>query len=940
MSLPALNLGLFDQWQQQDRLLRLTTPYGPNQLLAESFSGTESLSEGFRLEIIALSTDAHIELKTLLGQPVLLELLTAHSRSALRPFHGHVTCIESVGANGGLARYKLIIEPWTTFLALRRDSTTYQDMSVFDILASVFKDYQGQGKLAPAWRLDIADASLYPQRSLTTQYQESDLAFAQRLMNQEGLFSWIEHQGDADSPTLGSHTLVIADHNGAFQANAQAQIDFTQPGAVMKNDSIDHWRSERRWQTNAIEVLSWDYRQINSRPVVAHSNANNSSDSSSLVAQDAPGAYHYETRAQGQRLADNQLQALEAHNKIFTGAGTVRTLSPATTFSLNGQAQHDLSTSDDERHFLILRVVHHAHNNLSAELQAQVAQCLGIAQPEQDRQLDQQHATGKKIGERPLYRNRIDAIRSSIPYKPLHTHGQSVYPKPTVHGQQSAIVVGPPGHVIYTDRDHRIKVQFHWQRGDHAHSRLNHPQAEGHTGAPANHQAGTWVRVAAGFAPIAGANWGGHAVPRIGQEVLIDFIEGDIDRPIVISSLYNGKGNPDAQYNQVASGSGAATGNAPSWFPGAKDGHGHPAALSGIKTQSMHSSAQGTGGYNQLVFDDSPGQSRTSLQQHATLHQGTAELNLGHLRHQTDNQRLGKLGFGAELKTQHSAALRAGQGMLISTDARANASGSQLDSREAQAQVEQSQQLQTSLASTAQKHSAKLKDDKKQDEPPAKDLPAIQQQEHSATVLKASGDGQSGQAGEHGVHGGAGKVSAYSEAHMQLSSPAGIALTTPKDAIFSAGNSSAITASQDLNLAAQGNWHHAAKAGISLFTYGKASNKDKPNQETGIQLHAASGKLSSQSQSDKTSVTADKSITVASTTKSIMIAAPKHVLLTAMGAFLKLEGGNITLAAPGKVEFKAGMKELAGPGSASPVLPQFPSSTLTLKRKKGYPFSR
>ena len=91
----------------------------------------------------------------------------------------------------------------------------------------------------------------------------------------------------------------------------------------------------------------------------------------------------------------------------------------------------------------------------------------------------------------------------------------------------------------------------------------------------------------------------------------------------------------------------------------------------------------------------------------------------------------------------------------------------------------------------------------------------------------------------------------------------------------------------------------AIKAGISLFTYGKASNKQKPNQETGIKLHAATGKVSTQSQSDKTSITADKTITVASINKTVMIAANKHVLLTAMGAFLKLEGGNITIAAPG-----------------------------------------
>ncbi|MBC7405269.1 MAG: type VI secretion system tip protein VgrG, partial [Cytophaga sp.] len=188
-------LSLFGAWSQTERMLRLTTPLGPTQLLAESFKGTEGLSEGFRLEIIALSTNAHIELKTLLGQPILLELLTAQSRTKLRPFHGHITHIQTVGSNGGMARYKLTVEPWTAFMAYRRDSTTYQDMNVFDIFKSIFVDYQGQGKLVAAWRSDILDESLYPRRSLTTQYQESDLAFINRLMSEEGLFSWIEHQG-------------------------------------------------------------------------------------------------------------------------------------------------------------------------------------------------------------------------------------------------------------------------------------------------------------------------------------------------------------------------------------------------------------------------------------------------------------------------------------------------------------------------------------------------------------------------------------------------------------------------------------------------------------------------------------------------------------------------------------------------------------------------
>jgi type VI secretion system secreted protein VgrG len=127
--------------------------------------------------------------------------------------------------------------------------------------------------------------------------------------------------------------------------------------------------------------------------------------------------------------------------------------------------------------------------------------------------------------------------------------------------------------------------------------------------------------------------------------------------------------------------------------------------LSGIKTQSLDASQSGDGGYNQLVFDDSPGQSRSSLMST----QAHSQLNLGHQKHQHDNARKASLGHGAELTTQGAAALRAGQGLLISTDAKPHASGQLMDTREASSQMEQSQQLAKALLDTAQKQNAKLK---------------------------------------------------------------------------------------------------------------------------------------------------------------------------------------------------------------------------------------
>jgi type VI secretion system secreted protein VgrG len=182
--------------------------------------------------------------------------------------------------------------------------------------------------------------------------------------------------------------------------------------------------------------------------------------------------------------------------------------------------------------------------------------------------------------------------------------------------------------------------------------------------------------------------------------------------------------------------------------------------------------------------------------------------------------------------------------------------------------------------------------------------------QHSAGVLGSADNG----------------VLAWSEPMVQLSSPEGIVATTPADAIFVAGNTTSLTAGQALDIVAQGSSAHLVRSGVSLFTYGKGG------EQNGVALHAASGKVSAQSQSGATRITADKAVTVASISKSVSVAGKTHVLLTAQGAALRLEGGNISLHCPGKVEFKATMKELAGPVSVHTVAMAQNISELNIKR--------
>ena len=277
-----------------------------------------------------------------------------------------------------------------------------------------------------------------------------------------------------------------------------------------------------------------------------------------------------------------------------------------------------------------------------------------------------------------------------------------------MHGVQTAVVVGLTGNPIHTDRDHRIKVQFHWQRGANASHRLGHT---GGNDAPATEASGTWVRVGQS---VAGANWGAVFTPRLGQEVLVQFVAGDIDRPIVTGALYNGQGSDSAQGNQQSAGAATSTGNAPAWFPGteqaqaasgALQGHQHTAVLAGYKSQELSASQSGSGGYNQIVFDDSAEAGRIELSSTSAQ----TRLQLGHLIQQTDNQRLQPRGHGIDLSTQAWGALRAGSGLLLSTHRKPGSQnpGHHIDSQEPTNQLEQSQQLLHTLAESSQKHNAK-----------------------------------------------------------------------------------------------------------------------------------------------------------------------------------------------------------------------------------------
>jgi len=863
---------------QQQRLLQLHTPFGADALVAEYFDGWEALDQGgYCLQLSALSADGRLPIEQLVGAPVLVQMQCADSRTDFRPFYGHVSQCTRVGSNGGLARYQLQIEPWLSVLQYRQDSYAFHDLTVMEVCEQIFGFYR-KGVLQPQWRWALNDPSVYRKRSLTTQYQETDLAFVQRLLAEEGIAYHFEHQGDEQAPNLGSHTLVLTDSNTKLAPNAPVTLRFHRSDVTEAEDSVQQWAHVQRWRGGQVQRQSWDYRSHS----MLSGHAQGNTGIRGCVDHDTVGPYAWTDSAQGEQRARQHLNAQQVERRQVHGLGTWRRLAAGSSICLS---EHDSVQADEA--MLCIRVRHQARNNLDAQLQAAVLAGLGPVP-------DQPEA---------MYQNHFTLIPASQPYCP-HTHdghGRRLHPVPTVHGVQSAIVVGDGGPVL-TDRDQRIKVQFHWQRGTRSSSHCPHPRDTDN--APADASVGTWVRVAA---TQAGGNWGSAWVPRVGQEVLVEFLEGHIDRPVVIGSLYNGRGQAEAAHNQIAGGPSGSTGNAPAWFPGNQ----HAGVLSGWKTQDLSSSASGSGGYRQLQFDDTPGQSRVQL--YTTDHD--SGLTLGHLKQNQDNKRLADRGYGVELHTQAQGALRAGTGLLLTTepgDQQMQAKGLLTELEKAQSQVDQ-------LADNAKQQKAGRASDKKP-------LPTSEALQNSQESLKAT---QQGTVSGMGIGGGEGQVPAWSQPLLALYGHAGVLSLSPEHQIWAAGTQCLLNAGADINLTAQGHTAFLAAQGLVLFTRG-AGDDSRPIANTGIALHAATGAVSVQAQSDKISVAAQQNIRMVSTQGNAHVQGKQHVLLNVQGAAIRLAGGDIEINAPGAVTFKAQQHKLTGPQSDVGVKPVMGKGELKL----------
>jgi type VI secretion system secreted protein VgrG len=482
---------------QAGRPIIIDTPLGTDALLLNGFTGSEAISAPFRFRLDLLApASAPVTFASLLGQSVTVNLTLPDGST--RPINGIIGRLTQgprlPGAGGGVTflRYKAELVPKFWLLTRNVQSRTFQHLSVPDILKKVLTGLE----------IDDQTSGTFDPRDYCVQYRESDFDFANRLMEEEGIYYYFQHSTSSHKMVLGNTPSSHADVPGPTTVQYQ-----TVQGGVKPDDRIFNW--EKSQEISPGKYTLWDFcfempdkNLAASSPITGSVTVGTVSHSlqvggnSALEVYDYPGGYaqRYDGVSPGGGDQASQLQKIFQDNTrtatirmqrealaglIVSGEANVRHLAAGCKFTLAGHF-------DGNGPYVLSRVDHKAG--------------MGGAYLQDDGGFS--------------YGNTFECIPATLPYRPARTTL-----RPRIEGTQTAVVVGPSGQEIFTDKYSRVKVQFPWDR-------------EGQNDANSS----CWVRVATTWA---GKQWGFVQIPRIGQEVIVSFEEGDPDRPIITGSVYN-----------------------------------------------------------------------------------------------------------------------------------------------------------------------------------------------------------------------------------------------------------------------------------------------------------------------------------------------------------------------------------------------------------------
>ncbi|EEZ6801787.1 type VI secretion system Vgr family protein [Escherichia coli] len=481
-------------------------------LLFASLGGTETVGELFTYSIKLKTPDilnlgyvspaANLQLKPMVGKDLCVHIEL--DGGGKRYISGLVTAARVAGHQGRSVVYELRLEPWLKILTHTSDYKAFQNKNVVDILDEVLDEYP--------WSVEKRLVENYPTRAWQVQYGETDFAFIQRLMQEWGIYWWFEHSEN-------SHTLVLADAINVHKACADSPlVCYYQKGLKLDKEFIHTITANESLRSGQWVLNDFDFMKPRSllKSTVANPRETGLAE---YEHYEWPGDYF--TKSEGEMLTRIRMEEQRSPGSRVQGSGNIRTLMTGFTFTLE-----NYPTAEVNREYLLVQTTLFIQDN---------AQHSG-----QD-----QHFS---------YSTSFELHPTSEVYRPQRTLS-----KPHTKGPQSAIVTGPAGQEIWTDKYGRVKVQFGWDRYGKN-----------------DENSSCWVRVSY---PWAGKGFGGIQIPRIGQEVLVDFKNGDPDLPIIVGRTYNQDTMP-------------------------------PWGLPGAATQSgfySHTIGGGPANANALRFEDKPG---------------------------------------------------------------------------------------------------------------------------------------------------------------------------------------------------------------------------------------------------------------------------------------------------------------------------------------------
>src|SRR5216683_3182050 len=522
--------------------IAVATPLGADVLSLVGFTAEETISRlfNFQLDLIA-DNQADVLFENLLGQSITVELGWSGSedpRSEKRFFNGICSRIIQGERDQDFTSFRMEVVPRMWLLTRRAQSRIFQHLSVPEILKKVLTGLDASFKLQG-----------FQNRDYCVQYRETDFDFASRLMEEEGIYYYFEHDKD-------KHTLVLANTPaGHADLPDPNSVSYHTAGPSEGGFAVEKW--EKTQELRSGKYTLWDHSFemphkhleatktiMPSVPVGEVTHKLQVGNNGQLEIRDWPGGYaqRFDGISKGGGDQDSELQKIFQDNQRTTAVRMEQEAALSLSIQGGGNCRNfvaghkfKLTTKD---------------GTLEKQFQADGAYVLTRVQ-------HTARMSGYRSGDTEFtYQNRFQCIPAALPYRPQRTTH-----KPVAQGTQTAVVVGPAGDEIFTDKYSRVKVQFHWD-------------AEGKN----NADSACWCRVGT---PWAGKQWGMIHIPRIGQEVIIAFEEGDPDKPIIVGSVYNAEQMP-------------------------------PYALPANKTQSGIVTRSSLGGsadnFNEICFEDKKGE--------------------------------------------------------------------------------------------------------------------------------------------------------------------------------------------------------------------------------------------------------------------------------------------------------------------------------------------